>query len=262
MLAPLTTQLTTGDRAGWPGRSVLVPALDELDAVLGTWTGTPYADLLEHPDVVAERSALEQVRASAEQARLLGLLALGEHASVLSTTESRVATNALQERWWALHALALTRAGRQADALDALRAVRELLADELGLDPGAELRDLEQAILRQDGWLLAALDDDAPPPVRPRVSPRRRVRRSRRRTRRARSAARPSGPVCTPCSTVRPGRPCWSESPASASPGSPTTWPTRRVDAATSSRAAPARRTTGRRRCGRGCGSCGPSIPS
>ncbi len=159
VLAPLATQLTTGDRTGWPGRGTLTATLDELDAVLATWTGTPYADLLEHPDVVAERSALEQVRASAEQARLLGLLALGENASVLSTTESRVATNALQERWWALHALALTRAGRQAEALDALRAVRELLAEELGLDPGAELRDLEQAILRQDGWLLAALDD-------------------------------------------------------------------------------------------------------
>ena len=167
VLAPLTTQLTTGDRAGWPGRSALVATLDELDAVLGTWTGTPYADLLEHPDVVAERSALEQVRASAEQARLLGLLALGEHASVLSTTESRVATNALQERWWALHALALTRAGRQAEALDSLRAVRTLLADELGLDPGAELRDLERAILRQDGWLLAALDAE-PASVAPR----------------------------------------------------------------------------------------------
>ncbi|GAA2133659.1 BTAD domain-containing putative transcriptional regulator [Nocardioides bigeumensis] len=158
VLAPLASQLTTGDRTGWPGRGTLTSALDELDVVLATWTGTPYADLLEHPDVVAERAALEQVRASAEQARLLGLLALGEHASVLSTTESRVSTNALQERWWALHALALTRAGRQADALDSLRTVRVLLADELGLDPGPELRDLEQAILRQDDRLLSVLE--------------------------------------------------------------------------------------------------------
>jgi DNA-binding SARP family transcriptional activator len=166
LLAPLGTQLSSGDRTGWPGRSALTSTLDELEGVLATWTGTPYADLLEHPDVVAERAALEQVRASAEQARLLGLLALGEHASVLSTTESRVATNALQERWWALHALALTRAGRQADALDALRGVRELLADELGLDPGPELRDLEQAILRQDDRLLSVIDAEQSAPDR------------------------------------------------------------------------------------------------
>ena len=98
------------------------------------------------------------MRTAAEQGRLLGLLALGEPASVLATTEARVATNQLQERWWALHALALTRVGRQADALDALREVRNLLGDELGLDPGPELRDLEQAILRQESWLVAALE--------------------------------------------------------------------------------------------------------
>jgi DNA-binding SARP family transcriptional activator len=158
LLAPLTTQLTTGDRAAWPGRGTVTAALDELDGALAAWTGTPYADLLEHPDVVAERAALEQVRTAAEQGRSLGLLALGEAASVLATTEMRVASHQLQERWWALHALALTRVGRQADALDALREVRELLSDELGLDPGPELRDLEQAILRQETWLVATLE--------------------------------------------------------------------------------------------------------
>ena len=160
LLSPLSTQLTTGDRADWPGRSTVMATLDELDDVLAAWTGTPYADLLEHPDVVAERAALEQVRTAAEQGRLLGLLALGEAASVLATTETRVAANQLQERWWALHALALTRVGRQADALDALREVRGLLGEELGLDPGPELRDLEQAILRQESWLVATLEAD------------------------------------------------------------------------------------------------------
>ena len=92
VLAPLATQLTSGDRNDWPGRGTVLASLDELDAVLATWTGTPYADLLEHPDVVAERAALEQVRTAAEQCRLLGLLALGEPASALATTEARVAT--------------------------------------------------------------------------------------------------------------------------------------------------------------------------
>ena len=64
--------------------------------------------------------------------------------------ESLTTTYPLRERLWALRALALTRSGRQADALDVLRQVRTLLADELGLEPGAELRDMQAAVLRQD----------------------------------------------------------------------------------------------------------------
>ena len=59
----------------------------------------------------------------------------------------------MRERLWGLRALALTRSGRQADALEVLRQVRELLADELGLEPGAELRSLQTAVLRQDPTL-------------------------------------------------------------------------------------------------------------
>ena len=131
----------------------------------------PYADLPEHPDVVAARSALEHVRETAEETRLLGLLGVGEHATVLASTEQATARFPLRERLWALHALALTRAGRQADALEALRTVRTVLADELGLDPGPQLRSLEQAILRQAPGLAPA---PAPPPadvVRPTAAP-------------------------------------------------------------------------------------------
>ncbi len=135
-LAPLATQLGSGDAGGWPDRADVAAQVETLEAALGAWTGRPYADLGDHPDVDAERAALDQLRLSAEQTRVLGLLALGEHAGLLSVTESSVAAHPLQERWWGLHALALTRAGRQADALAALRQVRELLADELGLDPG------------------------------------------------------------------------------------------------------------------------------
>ena len=80
---------------------------------------------------------------------MLGLLALGDHAVVVAATEQATARYPLQERVWALHALALARSGRQADSLAALRQIRQLLADELGLDPGQELRDLEQAVLGQ-----------------------------------------------------------------------------------------------------------------
>ena len=73
---------------------------------------------------------------------------------------------------WALHALALARSGRQAESLEALRHIRGVLADELGLDPGQELRDLEQAVLVQSPglqqWLRAdavTISHDGPAPV-------------------------------------------------------------------------------------------------
>ncbi|WP_165372594.1 BTAD domain-containing putative transcriptional regulator [Nocardioides iriomotensis] len=174
-LAPLATQLATGRSPAWPSRAEVTAAVDVLDEALGLWAGEPYADLPDHPDVAAERARLHQLRASAEELRLLGLLALGEHASVLSATEAATALQPLRERLWALHALALTRAGRQADALASLRRIRELLADELGLDPGAELRDLERAILRQEPALLDVLPADpaapAPAPAAPVLPP-------------------------------------------------------------------------------------------
>ncbi|WP_374455637.1 BTAD domain-containing putative transcriptional regulator [Nocardioides sp.] len=157
VLAPLDSQLATGPDTSWPTRAEVVAALDGIDAALASWTGEPYADLPDHPDVLADRAALEQLRAGAEEARLLGLLALGEHASVLSTTEAATGRHPLRERLWAIHALALTRSGRQADALEALRTVRSVLAEELGLDPGAQLRTLEEAILRQEPALLATM---------------------------------------------------------------------------------------------------------
>ena len=87
---------------------------------------------------------------------------------MLSATEAATPGAPLRERLWALHAVALTRAGRQAEALDALRAVRTHLAEELGLDPGVELQSLEQAILQQADWLHEALPVSAvAAPARP-----------------------------------------------------------------------------------------------
>ncbi|HEY6743511.1 MAG TPA: AAA family ATPase, partial [Lapillicoccus sp.] len=93
------------------------------------------------------------------------LLALGEHASVLSTAESAIAREPLRERLRAVHAVALVRSGRQAEALDGLRRFREQLADETGLDPGPELAGLEQGILRQDPAVTTRLPDPSPTPA-------------------------------------------------------------------------------------------------
>jgi DNA-binding SARP family transcriptional activator len=169
-LAPLASQLGDGDRSGWPSRAQTVALVERLDEALAAWRGEPYADLPDHPDVLAERAALERLRVAAEEARLVGLLALGEHASVLSTAESTIAREPLRERLRAIHALALLRSGRQVEALDALRTFRELLAEDTGLDPSPELAHLERAILRQDPALTVRLEDPAapiPPPTVP-----------------------------------------------------------------------------------------------
>ena len=172
VIAPLVGQLGAAsgaaDRAGWPTRDEVSEQVDALERALGWWAGEPFEDLPDHPDVAAARAALEELRTSAEEDRVLGLLALGDHATVVAATEQIAARHPFRERTWALHALALVRSGRQADALEALRRVRTVLADELGLDPGQELRDLEQAVLRQDPalqqWLPHSVDLGSPRP--------------------------------------------------------------------------------------------------
>jgi DNA-binding SARP family transcriptional activator len=121
-----------------------------LDAALDGWRGTPYLELEEVPDATAERTRLDELRQLALEDRAVAELALGRHATVASQLESLTAAHPLRERLWALRALALARSHRQADALDVLRQVRELLADELGLEPGAKLRELQDRVLRQD----------------------------------------------------------------------------------------------------------------
>ena len=168
-LAPLAAQLTTGPSADWPTRAEISRSVDRIEELLALWTGDAYADLPDEPEVVLERTSLDQLRLDAEEARVLGLLALGDHAVVVAATEEATARYPLRERVWALHALALTRSGRQAEALAALRQIRSVLADELGLDPGHELRELEQAVLVQDPALHQWLR--APAPTAPSARP-------------------------------------------------------------------------------------------
>lgn len=156
-LAPLWSQLTTGPDASWPSRHEVGAHVEALEEALRTWTGTAYADLGDHPGVLADRAALDELRATAQEDTALGLLALGEHAAVLAATEQAGGRHPLRERTRSLQALALVRTGRQVEALEVLRGYRELLADELGLDPGPEVRALEEAVLRQSPTLGAWL---------------------------------------------------------------------------------------------------------
>ena len=71
--------------------------VEALEEALRTWSGAAYADLGDHPDVLADRAALDELRATAEEDTALGLLALGEHAAVLAATEQASARHPL--RW-------------------------------------------------------------------------------------------------------------------------------------------------------------------
>ncbi len=134
-------QLASGDAAA--ADTLVLEALD-------LWRGEPYADW---PDVLAlenERVRLRGVHDLASQTHWEAQLALGRHGEALPDLRRLTLERPLQERWWELLALASYRAGNQGEALDALRRAREVLAEQLGVDPGAGLRDLERDVLAQD----------------------------------------------------------------------------------------------------------------
>jgi DNA-binding SARP family transcriptional activator/WD40 repeat protein len=130
-------------------------AAKALRAAVDLWRGEPYADWPDAAFAETERRRLAEVRRNAREGLLRAELALGRQANVLPELERLVAEEPLQERWWQLLMLALYRAGRQGDALSAGRRARSLLAEELGADPGPDLRETEAAILAQDPALLA-----------------------------------------------------------------------------------------------------------
>ncbi len=132
--------------------------LAEADEAVRLWRGEPYAESAHHEWLGGERARLQETYLEAQETRLDAMLALGRHREVVMEAQSLSAAYPLREKLHAQLSLALYRTGRQGEALEAHRGVRELLARELGLDPGGELRELELAILRQD----AALDWVAP----------------------------------------------------------------------------------------------------
>ncbi len=143
----------------------LAQGVEALDAALALWRGEAYAELGDLPAAVAERGHLEELRLVALEDRAWARLAQGDHATVAAELEPLTGLHPLRERLWALRALALVRSGRQGDSLEALRTVREVLSDELGLDPGVELQDLQERILRQDPALAWTRPRATAPPA-------------------------------------------------------------------------------------------------
>jgi DNA-binding SARP family transcriptional activator/tetratricopeptide (TPR) repeat protein len=141
-------------------------ALTEFEAALALWRGPAYAELQDAGLVLPEAVRLEELRLSVVEGRCAALLALGVHEVAVAELEAHVRGHPLREHGCELLALALYRAGRQADALTLLRAHRIRLADELGLDPGAALQRLEQDILNHRpalDWQPAQHNPPAPP---------------------------------------------------------------------------------------------------
>ncbi|HEX5617530.1 MAG TPA: BTAD domain-containing putative transcriptional regulator [Solirubrobacteraceae bacterium] len=145
----------------------LAGAAAALRSGLELFRGTPLADVELLGRSAAEGARLESVRLSALEDRVELDLALGEHVAVIAELEGLVAEHPYRERLHAHLMLALYRAGRQADALDAYRRARTILVEELGIDPGPELQRLEAAVLAQD----SALELDAPAPRRTAPAP-------------------------------------------------------------------------------------------
>jgi DNA-binding SARP family transcriptional activator len=137
-----------------------VDTFDRLTEALALWRGSVLADLRRFDFLAPEIARLEEMRLDAAEARLAAELDLGRHAEAISDLEMFVTDHPLREGGWALLIRALYRMGRQAEALRAYDRVRELLLEELGVDPVPELQQLQRAILVHDpalgGTVLAA----------------------------------------------------------------------------------------------------------
>jgi DNA-binding SARP family transcriptional activator/streptogramin lyase len=156
-------ELSAGEQALAAGE--LDRAAERLRHGLAMWRGPPLADFAYEPFAQQEIARLEDLRLMAIEQRVEADLALGLHARVVGELEALVREHPLRERLRGQLMLALYRCGRQAEALEAYRACRRLMTDELGLEPGPALRDLEAAILAQRPELAAP------------TAPRRRTRR-------------------------------------------------------------------------------------
>jgi DNA-binding SARP family transcriptional activator len=127
-----------------------------LEQALSLWRGPPLADLAYEPFAQHEAARLEELWIDALEQLIDAKLALGGHGEVIGRLEALIAAHPYRERLRGQLMLALYRAERQADALQAYQDARRTLADELGIEPGERLRELERAILAQDPQLNLA----------------------------------------------------------------------------------------------------------
>jgi WD40 repeat protein/DNA-binding SARP family transcriptional activator len=135
-----------------------------LREALALWRGPPLTELAFEPFAAAEIARLEERRLAALEVRIEADLAVGQHTEVVCELQQIVEQHPRRERFVGQLMLALYRCGRQVEALDAYRDARRVLIEEIGVEPGPELRRLQEAILLQDPTLeLRAVAAELPP---------------------------------------------------------------------------------------------------
>jgi predicted ATPase/DNA-binding SARP family transcriptional activator len=146
----------------------LTAALNEVESALSLWRGDALEDVADAQFARGEITRLDELRWAATERRIDLLLRLGRHGEAVGLLAELVQRLPLRERFHEQFVLALYRSGRQAEALRAYEDARRTLVEELGLDPGRELRQLEQAVLRHDpalDWAPPAAIGIAGPPM-------------------------------------------------------------------------------------------------
>ena len=138
-------------------------AEEVLSEALAIWRGPALADVAFEPMALAEAGRLEKERLSALEVRAEARLALGHHRELAEELNPLVAENALREGLRRQLMLALYRSDRQAETLEVYRRGRSLLVEELGIDPGRDLQELQEAILRHDPRLDLPPSESEPP---------------------------------------------------------------------------------------------------
>jgi DNA-binding SARP family transcriptional activator len=137
-------------------------AAEKLREALRLWRGPPLADFAYEPFAQAAIGRLEELRLLAVELRIDADLALGRHSALVAELDALSVEHPLRERLRGQLMLALYRAGRQAEALAVFQDTRMALVEELGIEPGVGLQELERAILRQDPALEPAASTPIP----------------------------------------------------------------------------------------------------
>lgn len=130
-------------------------ALTSIEESLNSWRGIPYAEFLHVPALATDSTRLNELMLQGREARMEAMLRLARHSEVLASIDALIAEHPYREGLRGLKMIALYRAGRQAEALGVYQETRNLLVDELGIDPSRDLQDLEQRLLQQDPSLDA-----------------------------------------------------------------------------------------------------------
>ncbi|MEV0133978.1 BTAD domain-containing putative transcriptional regulator [Dactylosporangium sp. NPDC050688] len=150
------------------GRGRYGLACEVLDPALALWRGGAYADFPDAPFALQEVRQLEEQRMQARIDRMAAEVGLGRPEAAVAELSGLARAHPGRERLWQLLAVALYRAGRRVEALDALREARSTLTERFGVDPGPALHELEAAMLRHDPVLVDdPLSDRSSAPAAP-----------------------------------------------------------------------------------------------